>query len=200
MSNSSGLITFNLKGETKFLIGRVKKKKEFYLEIQNASPNNLPRVKITLSGPPQINIWTKVEQIRGIASGKTKNCLFKVFPKKNGIFTLTATLEYKLGHLASLPIELRIGPVEEFLKPEVKQVQQPQLTVTSPKEEIASTMNCSYCGEEMEVDTKFCPICGSKASEPEYLEHKDNEIKCPNCGSPQPKGASFCGECGNKIQ
>jgi RNA polymerase subunit RPABC4/transcription elongation factor Spt4 len=197
LSDSTRLVNFNLKGNVQFLTGNIKKKTEFYLVTQNISPNYLPRVRIKLTGPPQVNIWTKTEFIGGIASGKAKSRLFKVFPKENGIFTLSATLEYKHGQLASLPIELRVGSVEKFLKPEPKPIQQVQPAESAPKREIASTMNCSYCGETIERDAKFCPICGSKASEPELP--KEDRKNCPNCGSSQLITANFCGECGAKI-
>lgn len=47
-------------------------------------------------------------------------------------------------------------------------------------------MKCKYCERDIPDNSKFCPECGSRQSDP----------ACINCGAPLYPGAKFCPTCG----
>lgn len=55
---------------------------------------------------------------------------------------------------------------------------------------------CEKCSNELDVDSKFCSVCGSK------VEHKNYDldyITCTVCESEIYKESKYCPCCGNKV-
>ncbi|WP_461204874.1 zinc ribbon domain-containing protein [Clostridium sp. DL1XJH146] len=75
--------------------------------------------------------------------------------------------------------EPKVGK-EELIKEEVFE---------NIKEE--STKKCNKCGQVVDKDNKFCPICGNK------IEEKKMNF-CRNCGKEIKEGNEFCIFCGTK--
>lgn len=185
-------ISFGLKNNAEAVYGVLKRKKEFYLVVQNFQGHYLPQVRVVLTGPPEVRLRIKSEWYGGIGNRNKKSRLFAIIPKAEGIFTLTATLSSKKIILLTLPVEVRVGNVQAPPKPVSQQVQVSQ-TVQKP----ITKLNCPFCGEGIESDAKFCPICGSN------LKGKLNEERkakiCANCAQELPLDAKFCASCGEKI-
>jgi len=190
MTYSSIPIKLSLKNDAVAVYTSLNRRTEFYLVVQNFESRYLPQVRVMLTGPPEIKIRIKSEWYGGIASGAKKSRLFKIRPQAEGLFTLTAFLQSKKNQILSLPIEVRVGNVPIQPTPFV---QQPEHVIKKPIEQI----NCGYCGENIEGDAKFCPICGSSLlkNETEKKDHKN----CPNCGQDLPLDAKFCAKCGEKL-
>ncbi len=206
MSDPSSIVRFYLKNNIPFLAGKSKKKEEFYLIVHNVSPDYLPQVKVYLTGPPQVKIWTKSENYGGISRGKQKSRLFQVYPKQDGIYTLNAQLIYKRGELMNLPIELRVGSVESFVKtpqpvsvPPTQPIEAPQPVVSKAPVVEKKITKCSYCNSPLEPDSKFCSVCGAEIEEQKAQEKVETYKFCSNCGAKQPATALFCGECGTTL-
>ncbi|NVM17060.1 MAG: zinc-ribbon domain-containing protein [Candidatus Lokiarchaeota archaeon] len=187
---------FSLKGNVDSLYATLNKRKEFYITVQNLTDNYISQVKVKLSGPPEVKLPLKIEFYGGIAKRYSKNRLFKVLPKENGIFTLTATLTSKKGHIIELPITLQVGVVREITKPI-------SLVTTSEVEKPISKVNCPFCGDRIDEDAKFCPHCGSNLVD---IKNKSVETQteisakhCLNCGMELPGEAKFCAKCGQKV-
>ena len=92
-----------------------------------------------------------------------------------------------LGDIAGLGITLgAMGGVINM----TKDAMSPMMNPAAPSP-IATGWDCG-CGAK-NIQSKFCPECGSKKPEPKAADAWD----CPNCGN---KGitAKFCGECGFK--
>ncbi|MBY8990737.1 MAG: zinc ribbon domain-containing protein [Candidatus Lokiarchaeota archaeon] len=186
----SSQIKFGLKNNAEAVVGAVSRKREFYLVVQNHQGYHLPQVKVMLTGPPKIKILIRTERYGGIVDGKSKSRLFSIIPKAEGVFNLTATLSSRNIILLIIPIEVRVG---NFQKPSelIAQVVPP----VSPKP--ITKINCPFCGEKIDSDVKFCPICGSRLEE---LQKEEEKAKiCPNCGQELPLNAKFCAKCGVKV-
>ena len=56
------------------------------------------------------------------------------------------------------------------------------------------SMNCKFCGAEVEEGAKFCPNCGKN------LEEASEKKKCPQCGAELEKDAKFCLKCGCSLE
>ncbi len=185
-------IKFGLKNDAEAVYSVLNRKKEFFLVIHNFQGHYLPRVRVVLTGPPEVRIRIKAEWYGGIGNGNKKSRLFSIIPRAEGFFTLTATLSSKRIILLTLPVEVRVGNVQVPPKPVLQQIQPSQVI-----EKSKTTINCPFCGERTESDAKFCPICGSN------LEGKLNEEKktkiCPNCAHELPLDAKFCASCGEKL-
>ncbi len=188
---------FSLKGNVDSLYATRNKRKDFYIVVQNLTDNYIPQVKVKLLGPPEVKLLVKVEIYGGLPKRNSKNRIFKVLSKENGVFTLTATLTTKSGHNIELPIILRVGVVQEVTKPV-------SLVSKSEAEKTVVKVNCPFCGEKIDEDAKFCPHCGSNLTEvkEEAVENQDEKTTkhCLNCGRELSKEAKFCAKCGQKLE
>jgi len=186
-------IKFGLKNDADAVYGVLNRKKEFFLVIHNFQGHYLPQVRVVLNGPPEVRLKIKSEWYGGIGNRNKKSRLFSVIPKAEGIFNLTATLSSKKVVLLTLPIEVRVGDVQFQPKPVVQQVQS-----DSAIEQPTKIINCLFCGEKIESDAKFCPICGSNLKEKQNEEKKTKT--CTNCGQELTLDAKFCASCGEKLE
>ena len=188
---------FSLKGNVDSIHTTRNKRKDFYIVVQNLTDNYIPQVKVKLSGPPEVKLLVKVENYGGLPKRNSKERIFKVLSKENGIFTLTAALTTKSGHSIELPITFQVGIVQEGTKPiSLKPNHEAEKTVVK--------VNCPFCGEKIDEDAKFCPHCGSKLTEvkEETVENQDDKITkhCKICGRELSKEAKFCAKCGQKVE
>ena len=187
---------FNLKGNVDSLHASLNRRKEFYITVQNLTDSYIPQVKVKLSGPPEVKLLLKIEFYGGIAKYYSKNRLFTVLAKQNGIFSLTATLTTKRGHNIELPISLQVGVIQEVSKPI-------SLVSTHEPEKTGVKVNCPFCGDKIDEDAQFCPHCGSNVVDiKEESVETQEEIKakhCQNCGMELPGEAKFCAKCGQKV-
>jgi len=180
-----------LKGNVEAIYCSLNKRKEFYITVQNLTDSYMPQVKVQLSGPPEVKILIKREFYGGIAKRNSRNRLFSILPKENGVFTLTANLLTKRGHNLTLPISVQVGTVQTITKPI-------PLASETKSETPAVIVNCPFCGDKIDEDAKFCPHCGSDIAE-KAQDVKDNK-NCPNCGTELPIEAKFCASCGQKVE
>ena len=84
---------FYLKNKPEELFVSLKKKKSLTITIKNLDSNSLKNVKVTLSGPNQVEILEDTKAHESIAPKTIRNTLFTVIPQESGVFTLTASLE-----------------------------------------------------------------------------------------------------------
>ena len=186
---------FNLKGNVEALYCGLNKRKEFYITVQNLTDSYMPQVKVLLSGPPEVKILIKREFYGGIAKRNSRNRLFTILPKENGVYTLTATLTTKRGHNLTLPISVQVGTVQTISKP-ISLVSVPK----SESEKPVMKVNCAFCGEQIDMDAKFCPHCGSNLEDKIKDAKDEKDVKnCQNCGNELPIEAKFCANCGQKT-
>ena len=97
-----------------------------------------------------------------------------------------------LGDIAGLGVTLgAMGSVIGMTKDAMAPMMNMGAAMAAPAAPAASGWDCA-CGAK-NIQSKFCPECGSKKPEPKAADTWD----CPNCGN---KGitAKFCGECGCK--
>ena len=183
----------SLKGNVDALNVSLGKRKEFYITVQNLTESYMPQVRVRLSLPPQVRLLVKSEWYGGIAKHHSKNRLFTILVKENGVYDLTATLTTKRGHNITFPFIVQAGTT-----------QAPKKTISLLSKPIVdkpvSKVNCPYCHTEIIDDAKFCPHCGSNVAE------KLNEIQetklakhCSNCGIELHEEAKFCASCGQKV-
>jgi len=191
MKRSESDFHFSLKGNVEALYCNLNSRKNFYITVQNLTDNYIPQVKVNLSGPPEVKILIKREFYGGIAKRNSRNRLFTVLPKENGVFTLTANLLTKRGHNITLPISVQVGTVQTKAQPI-------SLASVTKSETPAVKVNCPFCGDKIDEDAKFCPHCGSNIEE-KTQDVKDNK-NCPNCGTELPIEAKFCAHCGQKVE
>jgi len=188
---------FSLKGNVDSIHTTRNKRKDFYIVVQNLTDNYIPQVKVKLSGPPEVKLLVKVENYGGLPKRNSKERIFKVLSKENGVFTLTAALTTKSGHNIELPITFQVGVVKEGTKP-ISLVSKPEA------EKTISKVNCPFCSEKIDEDAKFCPHCGSNLTEvkEETVENQDDKITkhCKICGRELSKEAKFCAKCGQKVE
>ena len=187
----SNQIKFGLKNDAEAVYGSLNRKQEFYLVVQNFLGKYLPQVRVVLNGPPEIRILIKSERYGGIGIRHKKSRLFSIIPKAEGIFSLTATLSSKTNVLLRLPIDVRVGNVQIPSRPSIHQA-------VPVFEKPVTKVNCPFCGEEIESDAKFCPICGAKLGEKQKEESKTKI--CSSCGHELPLDAKFCAKCGVKME
>ena len=94
-----------------------------------------------------------------------------------------------LGDIAGLGITLgAMGGVINMTKDAMSPMMNPTPAAAAP---VATGWDCG-CGAK-NIQSKFCPECGSKKPEPKAADAWD----CPNCGNKGITG-KFCGECGFK--
>ena len=58
---------------------------------------------------------------------------------------------------------------------------------------------CGNCGAELGLNTKFCPICGSKSNFASSSKTIGQFGFCKNCGTQVTSDEQFCSQCGEKI-
>jgi predicted RNA-binding Zn-ribbon protein involved in translation (DUF1610 family) len=184
----------SLKGNVEALYCSLNKKKEFYITVQNLTESYMPQIKVSLTGPPEVKILIKREFYGGIAKRNSRNRLFSILPKENGVFTLTANLITKRGHNITIPISVQVGTVQTITKPI-------SLASETKSETLAVKVNCPFCGDKIDHDAKFCPHCGSNIAEKtQDMQDVQENKKCQNCGTELPIEAKFCATCGQKIE
>ena len=66
---------------------------------------------------------------------------------------------------------------------------------------------CSECGSELELNAKFCKVCGKKVGESAPSDNANNVssgnvkmVNCPRCGHPVDSFVSVCSYCGCEIR
>ena len=66
---------------------------------------------------------------------------------------------------------------------------------------------CSECGSELELNAKFCQVCGAKVGVPSPSNNINNVssgnvkmVNCPRCGNPIDSFVSVCSYCGGEIR
>ncbi len=188
---------FNLKGNVEALYCSLNKRKEFYITVQNLTDSYMPQVKVNLTGPPEVKILIKREFYGGLAKRSSRNRLFTILPKQNGVFTLTANLLTKKGHNLTLPISVQVGTIQTRAQP----ISLASVTKSEPP---AVKVNCPFCGDKIDGDAKFCPHCGSNLADVKkeaVASQEEKTIKhCQNCGTELPIEAKFCAKCGQKAE
>jgi len=169
-------------------------KKEFFITVQNLTENYMPQVKVRLSMPPQVRLFVKSEWYGGIAKQQSKNRLFTIMVKENGVYDLTATLTTKKGHNITFPFIVQAGTTQAPTKT-ISLLSKPN--VSKP----VSNVNCPYCHAEIKEDAKFCPHCGSGVEEKIKEIQKEDLVArhCANCGVELLDEAKFCAKCGQKV-
>lgn len=69
--------------------------------------------------------------------------------------------------------------------------------------ELKNIKLCSTCGAELELNTVFCPKCGSKQAELEFIQQESVEAVqkklCPECTAEITGDSAFCTSCGKKL-
>jgi len=183
----------SLKGNVDVVQAMLGIKKEFYITVQNLTENYMPQVKVKLSMPPQVRLFTKSEWYGGIAKHQSKNRLFAVSVKENGVYDITATLTTKKGHNITYPFIVQVGTAQAPTKT-ISLLSKP--VVDKP----VSNVNCPYCHAEVKEDAKFCPHCGSNVEEKlKEIQETKLATHCSNCGTELQEEAKFCASCGQKV-
>ena len=66
---------------------------------------------------------------------------------------------------------------------------------------------CSECGSELELNAKFCKVCGKKVGEESTSNNTNNVssgnvkmVNCPRCGNPIDSFVAVCPYCGCEIR
>jgi RNA polymerase subunit RPABC4/transcription elongation factor Spt4 len=187
----------SLKGNADAVYASLAKRKEFYITVQNLTENYMPQVRVKLTVPPQVKLVVKSEWYGGIAKHYSKNRLFTIMVRENGVYNITATLTTKKGHNITFPFVVQAGTT---------QAQAPTGTISLLSKPIVdkpvSNVNCPYCHTEISQDAKFCPHCGAGVEEKlKEIHEKDLSGKhCANCGVELLEEAKFCAKCGSKVQ
>lgn len=187
---------FSLMDNEESLQTSLNKRKAFYIIAQNLTDKFIPQVKVMLSGPPEVKLLIKTEIYGGISNRSSKRRVFKVLSKSNGIYTLIATLTTGKGHIIELPITLQVGAVQSLRKPE-------SLPNKDNAENLMVKVNCPFCGDQIDEESKFCPHCGSNVvnikEKPVNVKEEGKTKHCQNCGMELSKEAKYCAKCGQKI-
>ncbi len=187
-------LNISLKGNVDAIYANLGRRKEFYITVQNLTENYMPQVRVKLSAPPQVKLLSKSEWYGGITKHSSKNRLFSLLIKENGVYDLIATLTTKKGHNITFPFILQVGTTQAPIKT-TSLLSKP--IVDKP----VSKVNCPYCHTEMSEDVKFCPHCGSNVEEKlKEIQEKKLAEHCSNCGIELQEGAKFCAKCGQNVQ
>ena len=73
---------FGLKGNVEALYCGLKKRKEFYITVQNLTDSYMPQVKVSLTGPPEVKILIKENFMGGLQSEIAVIDSFRYYLKK----------------------------------------------------------------------------------------------------------------------
>ena len=173
---------------------------QFHIIIKNNGSKEMPRINITLNTPPEVKVVARNKSIGYIPRGKTRNSLFKVKSRIDGIYNLEAIVTRKNSTIGKVPITFFVGQASISQAPAQIPSQQPISPVIKEKPaKVAKTEKCRYCNTEIEGPAKFCPSCGADLTKIE--KEIEPEIKvCPSCGGSNPSEARFCAECGSEIK
>ena len=186
-------LNISLKGNADAVYATLAKRKEFFITVQNLTENYMPQVRVRLSVPPQVKLLVKSEWYGGIAKHHSRNRLFTIMVRENGVYDLTATLTTKRGHNIAFPFIVQAGTTQTSTKT-ISLVSKP--TVDKP----ISNINCPYCHTEINEDAKFCPHCGSNVEEKlKDIPETRTATHCANCGKELLEEAKFCASCGQKV-
>ena len=191
---SASDFNISLKGNVDAIYASLGNRKEFYITVQNLTENYMPQVRVRLTMPPQVRLMVKSEWYGGIAKHYSKNRLFTILVKENGVYDITATLTTKKGHNITFPFIVQAGTTQAPGKT-ISLLSKPSVA------KIVSKVNCPYCHTEISEDAKFCPHCGSDVEEKlKEIQEKDLVAKhCANCGVELLEEAKFCAKCGQKV-
>ncbi|MFW6022806.1 MAG: zinc ribbon domain-containing protein [Halanaerobiaceae bacterium] len=58
---------------------------------------------------------------------------------------------------------------------------------------IEDKIKCNNCNEYINMENKFCPLCGERVI-------TDEQQECPQCGNILDKSSKFCNKCGQKLK
>jgi len=184
----------SLKGNADAVYASLAKRKEFYITVQNLTENYMPQVRVKLSVPPQVKLLVKSEWYGGIAKHYSKNRLFTIMVRENGVYNITATLTTKKGHNISFPFIVQAGTTQVAPTGTISLLSKP--IVDKP----VSNVNCPYCHTEVNEDAKFCPHCGANVEEKlKEIQETKLATHCSNCGTELQEEAKFCASCGQKV-
>lgn len=191
LSDLSKVIKFGLRFDIEAIHGALNQLLQFHLVVQNLDVKPLLQVRVELTGPPEISILRKSIEYGKLPSKKKKIKVFKIMPIGEGIFTLNANLFSENMYVMSLPIEVRVGALQEV---------RPLQVTRSFTKNLVSQTNCPFCHAKIESEAKFCPNCGSNLVEKELVFKEESTAKtCRNCGAEVPIEAKFCVKCAQKI-
>jgi len=98
---------FFLKQEPEEMIIAPQKKLVLTLRVRNFNPHTLRNVKITLSGPAQVDILEDTKVHIAIERKTIRNSVFTIIPRELGVFTLTATLKLENEETQSFSFEVK---------------------------------------------------------------------------------------------
>lgn len=146
------------------LFANINKVIQFNVLVKNMGSKQMPRIYITLNGPPEVKLIPKKRSIGSIQRGKLRKMPFKIKPRVNGSYCLEVVVTRNQDELAKIPITLQVGSEIQGLKPE-QSVQQPKLvhdnleTQQNPQE---GAKFCPLCFAELSVDAKTCSVCESE--------------------------------------
>ncbi len=172
----------------------------FNVLVQNVGSKKMPRFSVELLGTRSIKISPRVRPIGFLNRGKSRPALFKLRARKIGTYDLEVIVNRKDIIITRIPIKFHVGESIPIYQEPQGQIQQNISTNISVKTtEAVSLIKCSACGEKVEENAKFCPICGNDLSV-KTAEPQQNGINCPNCGIAQPAEVRFCSECGWEIK
>jgi RNA polymerase subunit RPABC4/transcription elongation factor Spt4 len=184
----------SLKGNADAVYASLARRKEFYITVQNLTENYMPQVRVKLSMPPEVRLIVKSEWYGGIAKHYSKNRLFTILVKENGVYDITATLTTKKGHNITFPFIVQAGTTQVAPTGTISLLSKP--IVDKP----VSNVNCPYCHAEIKEDAKFCPHCGSNVEEKlKEIQETKLATHCSNCGTELQEEAKFCASCGQKV-
>lgn len=62
-----------------------------------------------------------------------------------------------------------------------------------------SMKKCPNCHEDIDVNQRFCGICGFDTTQKEEKKEEKKRLTCSNCGCDINENVKFCPECGNKY-
>lgn len=75
-------------------------------------------------------------------------------------------------------VEGNVSEIEEYIKPEIEQIEQTARKIENMNTEIRALNNlklCKSCSAEIDLNARFCPKCGVKQEEPEEQKDEKNE-------------------------
>ncbi|MGC9348714.1 MAG: zinc ribbon domain-containing protein [Anaerolineae bacterium] len=119
------------------------------------------------------------------------------------------------------------APVQSAAKPEPVEEQPPTVSEPAIEAPLEASLECPTCGRTLAPNARFCPDCGTAASQPRADELREPEPapieesapvtsespesapepqatetvnRCPACGAPLVPEAAFCPDCGHRLE